>query len=223
MNDWCAGFVDQLARSSTAPGLFNQYARGSACNALRRANLRRYLRDMEAREPRALLLFEAPGYRGCRLTGVPLTSRRVLLEGVAALGLFGVARGYQDVPEAGFERIHGEQSATIVWRALAAPGAAPLIWNSVPFHPQRAGQPLSNRPPRAAELAQGRDILQGVLAHYRPRVLVAVGRPAQASLRALGLAHHALRHPAQGGSRQFTAGLEALIQDGALCGAGAAR
>ena len=221
MNDWSAAFVDELARSSTAPGLGNQYAHGSACNALRRANLRRYLRDMEARRPSALLLFEAPGYRGCRLTGVPVTSRRVLLEGVAALGLLGIARGYQDVPEAGFERIMGEQSATIVWRALATLGAAPLIWNSVPFHPQRAGRPLSNRPPRAAELAQGRDILCCILARFRPRVLVAVGRPAQASLNALGLVHQPLRHPAQGGSREFTAGLMALFQDGALCRAGA--
>ena len=210
MNDWCTAFVDELARSSTAPGLCNQYAYGSACNALRRANLRRYLRDMETRRPPVLLLFEAPGYRGCRLTGVPVTSRRVLLEGVAALELLGTTRGYQDVPEAGFERIRGEQSATIVWRALAALGAAPLIWNSVPFHPQPAGRPPGNRPPRAAELAQGRDFLCGILTRFRPRVLVAVGRTAQSSLAALGLAHHPLRHPAQGGSREFVAGLNAL-------------
>lgn len=210
MSDWCGSFVDALASSVTGAELYNQYADTSEQNALRRANLRRYLRDMKKRRPAAMLLFEAPGYRGCRLTGVPVTSRRVLLEGVAPLGLLGRERGYQDVPEQGFERVQGEQSATILWRTLAELGVAPLIWNSVPFHPQRPGRMLSNRPPRAAELAQGRDYLVEVLSHFRPRVLVAVGRSAQGSVAALGLEHHALRHPAHGGSGEFVAGLRVL-------------
>ena len=141
MSDWSEGFVDTLARTESGPDLYNQYAETSAHNALRRANLRRYLDDMERRRPEALLLFEAPGYRGCRLTGIPVTSRRVLLEGLPGAGLFGRERGYADVPEPGFERIQGEQSATILWRALADLGVAPLIWNSLPFHPHRAGRP----------------------------------------------------------------------------------
>ena len=70
---------------------------------------------MAARAPRTLLVMEAPGYRGCRLTGVPVTSRKVLLEGVPALQIFGAAAGYRDVADAGFERVYSEQSATIVW------------------------------------------------------------------------------------------------------------
>ncbi|MDD9955205.1 MAG: uracil-DNA glycosylase [Anaerolineaceae bacterium] len=216
MSDWSEAFVDTLARTACGAQLFNQYADTSASNATRRANLGRYLRDMEARRPEALLLFEAPGYRGCRLTGIPVTSRRVLLEGLPGLGLFGRERGYADVAEAGFERIQGEQSATILWRALADLGVAPLIWNSVPFHPHRAGQMLSNRPPRAAELAQGCDVLRELLARFRPRTLVAVGRSAQGSLAALGLEHHALRHPAHGGSGEFVAGLRALCVEAGL-------
>ena len=208
--------VAALAQADTGPQLFNQYADTFAYNALRRANLRRYLRDVEQRCPPALLLFEAPGYRGCRLTGIPVTSRRVLLEGVPGLGLFGRERGYADVPEPGFERVHGEQSATILWRTLADLGVAPLIWNSAPFHPHRPGRALSNRPPRAAELAQGRDFLREVLAHFRPRLLVAVGRSAQGSLTALGVAHHALRHPAHGGSADFAAGLRDLCVEQGL-------
>ncbi len=213
MSDWSEDFVDALARTESGPELFNQYAATSMHNATRRANLGRYLRDMERRRPEALLLFEAPGYRGCRLTGIPVTSRRVLLEGLPGLGLFGRVRGYADVPEAGFERIQGEQSATILWRALADLGVAPLIWNSVPFHPHRAGRALSNRAPRAIELAQGRDFLRELLANFRPRTLVAVGRSAQGSLAALGLEHHALRHPAHGGSGEFVAGLRALYEE----------
>jgi len=82
----------------------------------------------------------------------------------------------------------------------------------VPFHPHRAGHALSNRTPRAAELAAGRDFLRIILARFKPRVLVAVGRQAQASLAALNVAHHALRHPAHGGSAAFLAGLNALFR-----------
>ncbi len=221
MSAWCASFVDALARCETGPALCNQYAGESDWSAIRRANLLRYLRDMERRRPPALLLLEAPGYRGCRLTGVPVTSRRILLEGVPQLDLFGQERGYRDVPEAGFERIHGEQSATILWGTLAELGKAPLVWNSVPFHPQRAGQVLGNRPPRAAEIALGRDFLQALLGHFAPRVLVGVGRTAQASLAASGLAHHRLRHPAQGGSVAFTSGLRTLYAEQGLGGKGA--
>ncbi len=216
MSDWSVDLVDALARSATGPELFNQYDGNPESNTLRRANLQRYLRDMEQRRPQALLLFEAPGYRGCRLTGVPVTSRRVLLEGVPSLGLFGCERGYVDVPETGFERIHGEQSATILWRTLADLDIAPLIWNSVPFHPHRPGRMLSNRPPRAAELEQGRDFLRELLAHFRPGLVAAVGRSAQGSLAALGVEHHALRHPAHGGSGEFTSGLRALCLEHGL-------
>ncbi len=216
MSDWCADFVAELAQATTGPELCNQYAGAAPCSALRRGNLLRYLRDMQARQPQTLLLFEAPGYRGCRLTGVPVTSRRVLLEGVPELALFGSERGYRDVPEAGFERIQGEQSATILWRALARLDAAPLIWNSVPFHPHRASNPLSNRTPRVAELEQGRDFLRSLLAHFQPCLLAGVGRSAQASLRALGLTHQPLRHPANGGSREFTAGLQMLCVEQGL-------
>ena len=220
MSDWSADFVDVLAQAAGGAELRNQYARGGPDNELRRGNLRRYLRDMEERRPQAMLLFEAPGYRGCRLTGVPVTSRRVLLEGVPQLGLFGSARGYQDVPEAGFERIQGEQSATILWRTLAELGCAPLVWNSLPFHPHRPGKALSNRAPRRGELAEGREFLRMVLAHFRPRLLLAVGRVAQASLGALGLAHEALRHPAQGGSVEFTAGLQRALRKAEAEGGG---
>ena len=73
----------------------------------------------------ALLLMEAPGYRGCRLTGVPVTSRKVLLEGAPALDIFGRQAGFRDVADVGFERVYGEQSATIVWNTLSDLGALP--------------------------------------------------------------------------------------------------
>ena len=104
--------IADLARARLAVDAFNQYASGADDNAIRRANLRLYLRMLAARRTETALVMEAPGYRGCRLTGLPVTSRKVMLEGVAALGMFGADAGYRDVNDAGFERVYGEQSAT---------------------------------------------------------------------------------------------------------------
>ena len=159
-HDQIDAFIRDLSRVELAEDAFNQYAPGDASNAIRRANLRLYLRAMAARGPRTLLVMEAPGYRGCRLTGVPVTSRKVLLEGVSALNIFGREAGFQDVADAGFERVYGEQSATIVWGALSGLGALPMIWNAFPFHPHKPGQPRSNRKPRAAEIKLGAGFLR---------------------------------------------------------------
>ena len=193
----------------------NEYAPGDANNAIRRENLRLYLREMAARETTTLLVMEAPGYRGCRLTGVPVTSRKVLLEGVPALHVFGAEAGYRDAADTGFERVYGEQSATIVWGALAQLGALPMIWNTFPFHPHSAGRPLSNRRPRKTETALGAVFLKRVLSLWRFRQVAAVGNVAYQTLGDLGVPCRKLRHPAHGGKNDFVAGLSALLSVGA--------
>ena len=210
-DDFSERFVVWLAGTVTPADAYNQYAQGPAANALRRDNLRRYLQLMQARRPAALLVMEAPGYRGCRLTGVPVTSRKLLLNGVPGLDLFGTAQGFQDVPEADFERIQGEQSATIVWGTLSALGRVPLIWNTYPFHPHQAGQMLSNRRPRAAEIALGQDFLAAIMEHFTPTQIIAVGNVAHESLGSMGIDCVKVRHPAQGGKNDFVAGLSALL------------
>lgn len=203
--------MDALARCPTADDVYNPYAYGIAYNDLRRDNLGQYLAQMIARQPRVLLVMEAPGYRGCRLTGVPVTSRNILLHGLPSLAMFGEARGYKDVPEPPFAGIQREQSATIVWEALSALGIAPLIWNAFPFHPHRAGQPLSNRTPRKAEIAVGGTFLQKIITIYQPAQVIAIGRVAQGLLSSLDVNHEVARHPAQGGKNDFIGGLTRLL------------
>ena len=207
--------IRDLSQTRLSADVFNEYAPGNANNAIRRANLRLYLSAMAARKPRTLLVMEAPGYRGCRLTGVPVTSRKVLLEGLPALQIFGAEAGYRDVADAGFERIYGEQSATIVWSALSQLGALPFIWNTFPFHPHKTGHPLSNRKPRKAETEQGSAFLLRLLAQWRFQQIIAVGNVAYDTLGALGIACSKLRHPAHGGKNDFVAGLSALLSVGA--------
>lgn len=204
-----AALIDHLAQAPTAADAYNEYAPPDPYNAIRRANFRQYLLDMQARQPAVMLVMEAPGYRGCRLTGVPVTSRKLLLEGVPALGLFGP--GYQDIPEPGFERIQGEQSATIVWNTLAEIGVVPVIWNTYPFHPHQPGAALTNRKPRRGEIEQGQTFLRLMLDLFTPRTVIAVGNVAHASLAELGRDCPKVRHPAQGGKNDFVAGLRALL------------
>ena len=204
-------FIGRLAEAPTTPDAYNQFASGPATNALRRANLRRYLGDVAQRQPQTLLVMEAPGYRGSRLTGVPVTSRNILLNGIPELAMFGVERGYQDVPEPGFERIRGEQSATIVWGTLRQLGVVLLIWNAFPFHPHRPDQPLTNRRPRAGEIALGMSFLRDLLESFAPSRVVAVGNVAYETLTAMQVPCLRVRHPAQGGKNDFVSGLVAHL------------
>jgi hypothetical protein len=107
---------------------FNQYAVGSRA-ALLRERLTAYL---DAREGAVLVLVgEAPGYRGARVSGIPFTSERQLTG-------WGPA----------------EATATVVHRVLAELELEEqaLLWNVVPTHP---GTRSTNRRPTAAEVEAG--------------------------------------------------------------------
>ncbi len=136
-----------------------------------------------------------------------MLSRRGLIGGLPALNLFGAGRGYHDGPEPGFEAIQSEQSGTILWGTLAEMGVVPLVWNSFPCHPHLSGDALSNRKPRAGEIATGAPFVRELLEHFRPHKVIAVGNVAFGLLTELGVPCVKIRHPAQGGKNDFVAGL----------------
>jgi uracil-DNA glycosylase len=210
-----AAFVAQLAALPSTPQVTNPYEAGAAGADARRHNLRRYLAEMGARQQGTLLLFEAPGYRGCRITGVPVTSRHILLGGLPELDLFGQERGYVDSDESAFAHIQREQSATILWSALGARCTVPLVWNAFVCHPHRPGQPLSNRRPTLAEVRAQRPQLERLLELARPATIVAVGAVAHGALAEMGIAAPRIRHPAQGGKAAFLEGLDRYLGPGA--------
>lgn len=135
---------------------YNQYAQSE----LRRARLREYL----ARHADActILVGEAAGYRGARISGIPFTSERQL-----------TGRG------------PAEASATIVQRALRELDIEEdvLLWNVVPTHP---GTATSNRAPSRAEIRAARPFLDEMT---RGRTVIAVGRVAAAALDAPYVRH----------------------------------
>ena len=167
-------FVSDLAAARIG-ATFNFYRDGERAK-LRRARLTSYL-DAR-RDARLLLVGEAAGYRGARVSGIPFTSERQLTG---------------EPP--------GEASATIVRGVLAELGLAEdvLLWNVVPTHPHRAGRPASNRAPTKGEIEAGMRFVRELA---RGRTVVAIGRVAQ---RALGGPY--VRHPSYGGASLFRAGL----------------
>ena len=203
-----ASFIERLSLVQTAPDAYNQLGAGdNPYNAIRRANLLRYLNDVYARQAPFVLIAEAPGYRGMRITGVPMVSRRILREGVPSLGMFGVERGYEDVPEPGFEAVQAEQTSSILWGILPELGVVPLVWGSFPFHPHELGKPLTNRKPRTPEIKLGEPFARELLEIFAPQKVIAVGNVGYGLLTAMGVPCVKIRHPAQGGKNDFVAGL----------------
>lgn len=199
-------FVAALAEFQTPPLLFNPYGRrpDALGNGARRQNLADYLRLMARREPTLLLVGEAPGYRGCRLTGIPFTSPQILVSGQLALP-------YRLTPD-GFEG-QKEATATAVWRTIATLPNPPLLWNALPFHPHEEERPFSNRTPKREEVELGRPFLAHLLTLFSIQTIIAVGKQADQALGRWGYAHVAVRHPARGGRRAFQAGLAQFFSE----------
>jgi hypothetical protein len=198
--------LSALSAYAGSEEVFNPYCPQTAYGRARLANLHRFLLGRRAAD--TLLLMEAPGYRGCRVTGVPVTSRRVMASPLLHGGLFDPMP--DEHVEPAFRSYVSEQSATIVWQALADLNAAPLLWNAFPFHPHPLGQPAANRTPRPAEVQIGLSYLRLLLTEVQAVRFVAVGNTAARAFSLLGCSYTLIRHPAQGGKPEFVRGLRAI-------------
>jgi hypothetical protein len=157
MNEMCIEFVARLARAEIGE-TYNQYA----SSRLLRDRLGAYLESRV--DTRIVLVGEAAGYRGARVSGIPFTSERQVTGSGSA-----------------------EATATIVHRVLAELGVEDdvLLWNVVPTHP---GDATSNRRPTRAEVEAAAPFLHELT---RDRIPIAVGRVAAATLDAPYVRHPA--------------------------------
>jgi len=218
--------IEELATTVLGNCAFNQYAAHQdenigPANAIRRQNLRHYLDEMFLFQSHILLVGEAAGYRGCRLTGVPFTSEKILLEGISPIKpvadegkpmgdhLFGHNRGYRKTNDR--EKITREATATIIWGVLVNYWPPPLLWNAYPFHPHQAGKSSSNRPPARSELEIGCKFLKELMSSFDIKKVVAVGNKASQTLSYLGISAQKVRHPSHGGKHHFTAGIHTIL------------
>lgn len=202
-------FVDLLGKTKVGPNTFNLYSHDDPANQVRRNNLLLYFNQIKEREPEVLLVGEAPGYQGCRFTGVPFCSEYLILNGIEEIGMFGKDRGYGKTDEV--EKVWKEPSATIVWGALKTLPRLPLLWASFPFHPHKPGNPLSNRTPTREEIKSGQVFITEIIKMFGVEKVIAVGNKAHESLKELGYEVPKIRHPANGGKGQFVKGINAHL------------
>ena len=169
---------------------FNQFRcsdgddRAHDAPSIRRDNLHAYL-GARLHAP-VLFVAEAGGWRGARYSGLSLFSERQ----------FGT-----DEPGLRYSSRHpggwSEPSATVVQAAIAPWKFDVVLWNLVPTHPRRDGDPHTNRTPTRAETREGEPFMRELIDVLQPRHLGAIGLVAA---RALGPDVPMVRHPSHGGA-----------------------
>lgn len=159
-------------------------------------------------DPQFILVGEAPGYQGCRYSGIAFTSERLLGEG--AIPRIPALSGRLSTRRLPFS----EPSATIIWKTLYRLGIAErtILWNAMQLHPYRADNLWSNRTPKPDEIRLGEPALRLLIEAFPNARIVAVGKKAEGLLSEMGIpTAGSVRHPANGGATEFAAGLKGLM------------
>ena len=195
---------------SGLPGLFNPWQDHCPHEAAGEGpvpRLERLARHLDC-DPVFILVGEAPGYQGCRYSGIAFTSERLLIEGaIPRIPALSKRLSTRRLP-------FSEPSATIVWKTLNGLGIADrtILWNALQLHPHRPGEPWSNRTPTPGELTLGASAVRLLIAAFPSAGIVAVGRKAEYLMMAKGVTPAAtVRHPARGGATAVAAGMGALM------------
>lgn len=194
-------FIENLDSQNELQYVTNLYSGNSHENLIRKNNLKLYLEKMKMLKPKFLLLGEAPGYKGCRLTGIPFTSERILDNNT-----FFKQQGFKCLNNS--QNLESEISATIIWNELEKFKEKPLIWNIFPFHPHQPNENKTNRTPNKKELKLGKEYLIQFLKLFSIEKIIALGRKPETQISDLGLKYAYVRHPANGGKLKFIAGLK---------------
>jgi uracil-DNA glycosylase len=164
--------------------------------------LKAYITYLLQYNPNILLIGEAPGYRGCRLTGIPFTSGEVIKNSKHTIFK---ELGSEIVPP----QIISENTATILWEFLGSTKSVPILWNAFPFHPHQSDNPESNRKPDVSEIKEGETYLRIIYDLFKPRKLCSLGRVGESILKELFPKNTTtyIRHPSYGGKEKFIKGM----------------
>jgi hypothetical protein len=198
--------IEQLAATPAGPDMVNPWrdedpqldVPGAA--ALRRANLAAYFKLLAARPPRLLIVGEAPSQRGCRFSGVIFTSEYTMTTHPFFRGGLFVRTSRQAKP-------WREASSTIVWETMSLLERPAVLWAAVPFQPHQPGVPLSIRTPTRLEQESCLRFLAALRQLFPETLVVAAGRIAERSLKALNVPSLYVHHPSHGGKAAFQAGV----------------
>ena len=193
-------FIVELTTHDNTSTVSNPYLNPDIAN-----NLRLYLITMNKREnKRILLVGEAPGYKGCKITGLPFTSGKVFEK-------FGHPLLKEIGSQLKLSKIESESTSTIVWKYLSEKNNTPLFWNSFPFHPE--GNEDKNRKPNLEEIEMGIKYLKRLHSIFNPEIIAGIERVgvkcAKKAFPEVNISY--IRHPANGGKPEFMDGMDKII------------
>lgn len=170
---------------------YRQSYRASDDELLVSNNLERYLAKMQKLNPTVLLVGEAPGYKGCKLTGIPFTSEYQVVHDEF------FADGFEVLNDKAVDK---EISATVIWSVLSQVKNKPLMWNIYPFHPVDIDG--RNGKPRRCDIKVGLYILELLLQMFNIQEIYCLGRTASDALCYHPLFRGYIRHPSHGGQTE---------------------
>jgi len=197
-------FLRDLRRQRHTEIVYNPYRHLNLTN-----NLRHYLNFMlNYQGKRILLVGEALGYKGGKLTGIPFSSGNII-QNYNHL-LFNSIRDKIKI-----NHIESENTAKIVWDYLLIKTTIPLFWNAFPYHPHPENELHKNRLPNQTELKQGSIYLQQIINLFKPEVIAGVGNKGYKAILQLRPDQQVnkIRHPSFGGKAEFINGMNIIIND----------
>jgi len=194
--------IDELKKQHNKLTVSNPYLEAGVAE-----NLQLYLELMlKIDGKRILLVGEAPGYKGCKITGIPFTSGKVF-ENVNHPVLSGIKDNLI------LSKIESENTATIVWNYLVTKNDTPLFWNSFPYHPHLEGNKNKNRAPTNEEIEYGVKFLHALNAIFKPEIIAGIGNSgvdcAKRAFPEMEIKY--IRHPSFGGKSEFIEGMNEII------------
>ncbi|MCY3413909.1 MAG: uracil-DNA glycosylase [Candidatus Heimdallarchaeota archaeon] len=195
-------------KSLEGPLLFNPYIDTCvdhdvvSASEIRESNLRIYLESIQT--TRSILVGEAPGYLGCRRTGLPFTDNHHL---DVVSSLYGLPK-FKQATKSGK---NNENSALYMWRELKNLEYPPFVWNLIPLHPFGKESQLSNRTPIKRDFEISKTAITYLLNTGEFDQILAIGRVAEKYLIQLGYSVTYVRHPSHGGSTIFKNQLKSLL------------
>jgi len=195
-------FVSKLSTYKGSGTVFNPYEDPKVAN-----NLKAYLSYMLTNDGKDILLVgEAPGHRGCRITGIPFTSGTVIN-----------SKKHNIFKEIGkgihLSKVESENTAKIVWEYLEGKDQFPLFWNSFPFHPHPENLADKNRKPTHDEIQEGIEYLVELKSVFPPKIIGGIGHLGVSCAKQVFPKKEVIyiRHPSYGGEKYFIEGMNKII------------
>ena len=182
-----------LATRESSKTVYNQYRNRDILH-----NLEIYFEYLLDQPSGVLAIGEAPGYRGCRLTGIPFTSGAVINDRKHCMCKTIASQII-------LEEVVSETTAKILWELLNEDMPVPILWNAFPFHPHQENKPDSNRKPNLEEVDEGSYYLRMVHDIFKPSKICGIGRVGESILKNWFPNEQVIyiRHPSHGGKKDF--------------------